>query len=429
MNLYKAESSPTCSSSNMQDSKTCSVELDMIEPQEQKSYDIGETNNPTTIIKDRQEAEKSKPEIMDNLDIKRNLNIADLGHIDRQSILNYRRSLKSEDTSDLAVVSYLTFIAYFLDEAKLFRIIFTSPFSNEYEIKDENDDLIVDLDSLSEICKKQLVKLELSYEDDYSYTSEEADKQPIFIGIIKFFETFKELNNEYFLYSINILLPEAHFDRDAKAEDVKEIYELVLSSGRSFWGSLGGYFWSKYHAHDLYMSLNNWMMNSQHEPGSIVDIFHHSFSQNALLNSDWADQDIVENVESNFHKTFFCGKPIYQYQLCHDKPLTIYEDYESSDSSEPSADCSSFASSLSSDVFPNFHFCSCRVYKVFVTKINIGVEFLKQAIVVKQGVVQPESNLNISEPFPHIVEKIILDIDTSLLRNAEKKQLLIDFVK
>ena len=324
--------------------------------------------------------------------------------LDRKQIMNYRRALWESGPDELQLLSYLAFVENLGFTAKKIEVIFTSKFSNDFIIKDEDGKPIDNIVTLSKIVKKQPVALKLSYiHVELIITDEKLKrfKNGPFDAVTSFFDQLATVDADYFLYSIKVFLPWAQGVREAgfwsdyavtKADHVAEIYELVMSSGRSYKGSVGGYFWSKYHARSFFDSLYSWML-SLHEPGSLADIFTHKFSKNVIWEADWADEDRADNVYDYFHTRFLCAKPICWYGENDD------EDDEEEDP-----------------------------YYSMMDKIKSAANLLKQAEILAEEGRNPESFLSLVSRLPHIWKEIILLTGGSEMSYAEKEFIVLDFL-
>ena len=331
--------------------------------------------------------------------------------LDRKQVMNYRRALWVSGPDELQLLSYLAFVKYLGFTARKIAIIFTSEISNDYIIKDESGKLIDSIDNLAKIAKKQPVALNLSYTHKELIITDEKlerfEKGP-FDAVTNFFDQLARVDADYFLYSIKVILPSAEgepnpeFDwprtyAETEADHVAEIYELVMSSGRSFKGSVGGYFWSKYHAHSFYDSLYNWMY-SLHEPGSLADIFTHHFFSNVICNSDWADMDKADNVNIFFHTNFLCAKAIHWYGENYD------DDNEDDDEEEEDP------------------------YYAIKDKIKSAAELIKQAEILTKEGRNPESFLSWVSPLPHVWKEIISRTGGPDMSYREKEHIVLDFL-
>ena len=320
--------------------------------------------------------------------------------LDRKQVMNYRRALKASAPDDLQLLSYLAFVEYLGFNARKIEIIFTSEISNDYIIKDENGKLIDNLGTLSKIAKKQSVALKLSYTHEELIITDEKlelfEKGP-FDAVTKFFDQLARVDADYFLYSIEVDLPTAEGDQEfeyyvieAKTEvdHVKEIYELVMSSGRSYKGSVGGYFWHCTHDHSFYESLQSWM-NTPHEPGSLVDIFTHKFSNNVICSADWvSNDDLVDNVDHNFHKHFLCANAIF-WNGNNDEPDPYYP---------------------------------------MTNKIKSAAELVRQAKILTEEGKNPDSFLSQVSSLPHVWKEIISLTGGPEMSYIEKEHIVLDFL-
>lgn len=332
--------------------------------------------------------------------------------LDRKQIMNYRRALWVSGPDKQQLLSYLAFVEYLGFTAKKIEIIFTSKFFNDFIIKDEDGKLIDNIVTLSKIVKTQPVALKLSYIHRELIitceTLEHFEKGP-FDAITSFFDQLATVDADYFLYSIKVILPSAEggledgFWREGRteADHVAEIYELVMSSGRSYKGSVGGYFWSKYHAYSFYDSLYGWML-SLHEPGSLTDIFTHEFSNNVIWNADWADDDKADDVNIYFHTRFLCAKAISWYG----------ENYDDEDEDEDDDD---------DDVWEDPYYST-------MDKIKSAANLLKQAEILAEEGRNPESFLSLVSRLPHVWKEIILLTGGSEMSYAEKEFIVLDFL-
>ena len=322
--------------------------------------------------------------------------------LDRKQIMDYRRALWESGPDKLQLLSYLAFVENLGFTAKKIEVIFTSKFSNDFFIKDQDGKPIDDIVTLSKIVKKQPVALKLSYiHPELIITDEKLKrfKKGPFDAVTSFFDQLATVDADYFLYSIKVFLPWAQGVREAgfwsdyavtEADHVAEIYELVMSSGRSYKGSVGGYFWSKYQAHSFFDSLYSWML-SLHEPGSLTDIFTHKFSNNVIWEADWADEDKADNVIDYFHTRFLCAKAIIWYGENDE----VEED-------DP--------------------------YYSMMNKIKSAANLLKQAEILAEEGRSPESFLSLVSRLPHVWKEIILLTGGSEMSYAEKEFIVLDFL-
>ena len=323
--------------------------------------------------------------------------------LDRKQIMNYRRALWESGPDKLQLLSYLAFVENLGFTAKKIEVIFTSKFFNDFIIKDEDGKPIDDIVTLSKIVKKQPVALKLSYihaELQITYERLKRFKKGLFDAVTSFFDQLATVDADYFLYSIKVSLPWAPGVREVgfwsdvaetEVDHVAEIYELVMSSGRSYKGSVGGYFWSKYQAHSFFDSLYSWMLRL-HEPGSLTDIFTHKFSNGVILEGDWADEDKADNVNDYFHTRFLCAKAIVWYGENDDE---VEED-------DP--------------------------YYSMMDKIKSAANLLKQAEILAEEGRNPESFLSLVSRLPHVWKEIILLTGGSEMSYAEKEFIVLDFL-
>ena len=319
--------------------------------------------------------------------------------LDRKQVMNYRRALKASGPDDLQLLSYLAFVEYLGFSARKIEIIFTSEISNDYIIKDENGKLIDNLGTLSKLAEKQPVALKLSYTHEELIITDEKlelfEKGP-FDAVTRFFDQLARVDADYFLYSIEVDLPTAEGDQkfeyyvvaQTEVDHVKEIYELVMSSGRAYKGSVGGYFWYYTHAHSFYESLQSWM-NTPHEPGSLVDIFTHKFSNNVIWNTDWLNNDdLVDSVDHNFHKHFLCANAIFWHGK-NDEPDPYYP---------------------------------------MTNKIKSAAELVRQAKILTEEGRNPGSFLSQVSSLPHVWKEIISQTGGSEMSYIEKEHIVLDFL-
>lgn len=185
--------------------------------------------------------------------------------------------------------------------------------TDNYHISSE--EAVIDLPELVELSKKKYVSLSIGIDQDvfesktYLTHSDNVAEAGGVAWITAFFNKYEQLHPDYFLYSINIRLPSPK--EEPIGEYLEDIYNIVLSSARSHKGSFAGnYFWSKRHSYEFYLLNYNWMMK-KHKNEDLVDIFHHNFPENVIMNSDWADEEMAEKVDNEFHMVFFSGTPIY----------------------------------------------------------------------------------------------------------------------